>query len=225
MVDEDEGIVLVRATNSVDKELEHKILFWYLNRIELGYGILGGCVITGIVLGIPLFLAGWQISAALVSTILGPLAGGQIMSKWKYNRRSSYIWDTMHAYYLTGNGVRFLKKIAKETVLVPYPKPIESVFAGTKSNGGIGRIQPFQKSLGPVNWSDYTDSGEARRSMRGFDSAIGTIVIMDWEEGEGPAPGYWQGMDPPPGKTVRDMVIPTIGYRLRKTVISTRELR
>lgn len=221
--DRDDSIVLIRSTNSVGKELEYKVGFWYVNRHELAQAVFVGVPLCSLVVGLPLWLMKCEVIASILCPVGGLAMGMHIISKWKYNKRPSYMWDTLHRLGVVGNRTRFMKRTKDDVVLVPYPKPIASSFAGT-TDGGLGRIHPHQETDGLPNWNDPREDGTPGPSVLGFESAIGRIVIVDWEEGEGPAPGYWEGMEPPPGRTERDMVAPTIPYRQRKTEVPWKEL-
>jgi len=206
---DENSIRLIRSTNSLDRELTHKIMFWYLDRLELGKSLFGA------VLALPLFFINPLLFALGIP--VGIFIGVTVITKWKYNRPPSYMWDSFHKWGCVGERSRFLRVVKKETILIPDLVPAKSKYADTR-DGGLAMTEPGQRfhGHGMPNWADVDERGEPCRMILAYEKHIGRRVIPEWEEGESPAPIYWRRCDPHHWESDRDMVDPKISYRIVK---------
>jgi hypothetical protein len=225
MAEEGENrIIMVRCTNAIERELKYKILWVYLNRIELGQSLFGYLItgLVGLLIAYP-FLGFFPV-AFVLGGIPGIPAGMQFLYLWGMNRPDSYQWDSYHKWGLIGNGERCLRRVSEETVLIPDAKPCHSPFTGTRFEG-LSRTDEEQDLVNLPNWCDYRQDGVALARMLTQERVLGTILIPEWEVGEGPAPEYWKQCDPVlPGQTREHFVCPRIGMRLVNKKVNWSEI-
>lgn len=204
-VKEENVIRLVRSTNALDKELDHKVMFWYMNRLEIGKSLLGAA------LAIPVFFYSPVLFALAMP--LGIFIGILVISKWRYNRPPSYMWDSFHAWGLIGDRSRFLKRTKREVILTPDAKPCRSKFGDTR-DGGLAMTEPHQMLYGLPNWGDVDERGKPLKSILKLERHVAARIIPEWEQGESEAPAYWGRCDPHNWESDRDMVDPKIPYQI-----------
>lgn len=216
-IDEDNIVTKVRLTNSVGRELVFKIFFWYLNRKELLYAIIGfpvGAIIAGLA---TVLFGKFNPLITMGGAVAGILGGMQVLSWWRADRPSSYMWDSFHKWGLPlvlGDARGRLRVCKSETLYVPEGKPEKSAFLGT-TDEGIALCEPWQTQYGLPNWAERADDGRVSRSIMTSQSLLGVIVIETIEEGEGPAPIYHRDADPIPerGETEADLIEPKSIFR------------
>ena len=226
--DYDNAVTMVRVTNYVERELDFKIGWVHLNRIEFGLCFLG-FGITGL-LGAAVYFpfGGFDAIVMVLSGIPGLPLAMTIVGAWKKDKPTSYMWDTFHRLGIPGygDGDRKLARVKRGVrILVSDPRPTKSAFTGTRFEA-LARTEPFQELYGLPNWADRYENGTPRERILANESAIGTIVVYEWEEGEGPAPAYHSDCDPIKGipKTPDDFVKPIMPMRLVKRVIPWTDL-